>query len=137
MVRLVGAFSLLGQHGAVWLGIGLVGERLDAGRAAAWRRGWHAVLGAYGVNQALKLLVRRPRPANQRVATPTGLSFPSAHATTSFAGARAYGRLLPAGPLYALAGALALSRLYLRVHHPTDVLAGAALGYAAGGLAWR
>jgi membrane-associated phospholipid phosphatase len=37
---------------------------------------------------------------------------------------------LPAAPLWALAVALAGSRLYLRVHHPTDILAGAALGGA-------
>src|ERR1019366_7892500 len=68
---------------------------------------------------------RRPSMADlpALTGTPTGLSFPSAHASTSFAGALAYSRLgLPAGPLYAL------SRLYLGVHHPSDILAGALLG---------
>jgi membrane-associated phospholipid phosphatase len=85
------------------------------------------------LNTVLKLAVRRPRPELPGLppltSTPTRLSFPSAHASTSFAGARVYARLgLPAAPLYVLAGALAASRLYLGVHYPSDLLAGAALG---------
>ena len=45
-------------------------------------------------------------------------SYPSAHATTSFAAAAALP--LPAAPLYALAAAMALSRVYLGVHYPSD-----------------
>jgi membrane-associated phospholipid phosphatase len=93
------------------------------------------VAGTYAANTVLKLLVRRRRPELVGLPpltdTPTRLSFPSAHTATSFAGARLYSRLgLPVAPLYALAGALALSRLYLGVHYPSDVLAGAVLGAA-------
>jgi membrane-associated phospholipid phosphatase len=84
------------------------------------------VLLAYGVNQVFKLAVGRRRPVGHVAATHSELSFPSAHATTSFCGARMYARL--GLPLYPLAVALALSRLVLRVHHPSDVAAGAALG---------
>jgi undecaprenyl-diphosphatase len=69
------------------------------------------------------------------MATPTGLSFPSSHSTSSFAAARAFGRLLPPGPLYGAAVAMALSRLYLGVHYPSDIAAGAALGTALGSAA--
>ena len=52
-------------------------------------------------------------------------------AATAFAGALSYSRLgLPAGPLYGLAVATALSRPYLGLHYPSDVIAGAALGTA-------
>jgi undecaprenyl-diphosphatase len=90
------------------------------------------VAGAYAANYAVKLIVRRRRPElpGLEPLTPTvsSLSFPSAHATTSFAAARAYSRVAPAAPLYAAAVAFALSRPYLGVHYPSDVLAGAALG---------
>ncbi len=96
-----------------------------------------AVAATYALNTAVKLAVRRRRPELPGLpaltGTPTQLSFPSAHASTSFAAARLYARLgLPAPVLYALAAKLSLSRLYLGVHYPSDVLAGAALGAVGG-----
>jgi undecaprenyl-diphosphatase len=131
-------YSALGEHAAIWLAIGAAGWALDPPRRVRWRRGTVAVAGAYLVNTALKLVVRRRRPElpglPPLVATPTQLSFPSAHATSSFAAARAFAGLLPAAPLRALAATLALSRVWLGVHYPSDVLAGAALGTLLGGL---
>jgi membrane-associated phospholipid phosphatase len=133
--RLVARFTLLGEHAAVWLAIGAVGALADPPRRARWGRATGTVAGMYALNTAIKLLVRRSRPQlrglKPLVATPTTLSFPSAHASTAFAGALAYSRLgLPAPPLYVLAAKLAYSRLYLGVHYPSDVLAGALLGTA-------
>lgn len=129
-------FSALGEHAAIWLALGALGMALDSGRRGRWRRGTVSVAGAYWLNTAIKLVVRRRRPQLPGLpalaGTPTGLSFPSAHATSSFAGARAYSAQLPAAPLYALAAGLALSRLYLGVHYPSDSLAGAALGLVIG-----
>jgi membrane-associated phospholipid phosphatase len=131
--RAIGRFSRLGEHGAVWLALGLGGQALDPGRRAQWRRATAVVAGAFVLNTAIKQIVRRPRPELPGLpaltSTPSRLSFPSAHASTSFAGAIAYARLgLPAAPLCALAAGLSLSRLYLGVHYPSDVLAGALLG---------
>jgi membrane-associated phospholipid phosphatase len=131
--RGVAQFSKLGEHAGVWLAIGVVGGALDAERRSEWRRATATVAGMYALNTAIKQVVGRRRPQLPGLppltGTPTALSFPSAHASTSFAGARLYSRLgLPIVPLYALATGLALSRLYLGVHYPSDVLAGAALG---------
>ena len=135
--RAVAGFSRLGEHGGVWLAIGAVGWALDRPRAERWSRAVGVVAGTYALNTAIKLAVRRRRPELRGLpaltGTPTQLSFPSAHASTSFAAAGLYARLgLPAPVLYALAVKLSLSRLYLGVHYPSDVLAGAALGALVG-----
>jgi membrane-associated phospholipid phosphatase len=138
-IAAVRGFARLGEHGAIWLALGAAGTALDRGRRGRWRRATVAVAGSYALNTAVKALVARPRPQLEDLpalmSTPTKLSFPSAHATTSFCAARAYSALLPAPPLYALACAMAASRVYLGVHYPSDVLAGAALGSAVGSLA--
>jgi decaprenylphosphoryl-5-phosphoribose phosphatase len=114
---LVARFSLLGEHGAIWFAIAAATRRWDAARTVAI---------AYGANQLIKVIVRRRRPADGLVDTRSDLSYPSAHAATSVAAVRALD--MPA--LWPLAIALAGSRLYLRVHYPSDTIAGAALGGA-------
>lgn len=130
--RAVLAYSRLGEHAACWLALGAAGAALDAPRRGAWLRGTGTVAGAYVLNYAVKVTVRRPRPRLEGLPAlspvVSALSFPSAHATTSFAAARAYRELVSPGLLYAAAGAFALSRPYLGVHYPSDVLAGAVLG---------
>jgi membrane-associated phospholipid phosphatase len=132
-------FSSLGEHGGIWLAISLAGAGAAPVRRPAFLRAAATIVGAYVSNQAVKVVVRRRRPnlpdLPPLTTTPSQLSYPSAHATTSFAGARALAPLLPPAPLYALAVSLALSRPYLGVHYPSDTLAGAVLGTAVAEIA--
>ncbi len=119
----------LAEHGVLWLGIAAAGAALDRERRPLYARAARAVLLAYGMNQAVKFTVRRRRPLLEDLPplypTISELSYPSAHASTSFAAARVLG-----GPFYLLAAAVALTRPYLGVHYPSDSLAGAVLGTA-------
>ena len=135
-VSWVRSYSRLGEHGGVWLAVGAAGVALDGRRRRRWTRATACVGGAYVISTSIKLAVGRRRPAVEDLphlmATPTGLSFPSSHSTSSFAAARAFTGLVPTGPLYCGAVAMALSRLYLGVHYPSDVAAGAGLGTLLG-----
>lgn len=92
------------------------------------------------VDELLKNLVKRPRPEvlNQipvmffgHVST---YSFPSGHATIAFAAAYVLSKSHKkwAKFYYLLAVLIAFSRIYLGYHYPSDVVAGALLGFAIG-----
>jgi len=134
--RAVAAYSRLGEHAACWLVLGGGGALLDSRRRSRWLYGAGVVAASYALNYAVKLAVRRPRPQLESLPAlspvVSRLSFPSAHATTSFAAAAAYRGLAPAAALYGAAAAFAVTRPYLGVHYPSDVVAGALLGTAAG-----
>jgi undecaprenyl-diphosphatase len=129
------ALSIAGSWAAVWLAIAVV-------LAAVWRRPnvllvvATTALATNLVTTVLKQAAGRERPPTivldpePLMEVPTTSSFPSGHASMSFACAHALSRLAPRLTpfFYVLAALIAFSRIYVGVHYPLDVLAGALLG---------
>jgi len=126
--------SHFGEHAAGWVALSAIGALLSRERRRDWLLVGVGAVAAHGAAILIKLAVRRRRPHHPAIAvnvsTPSALSFPSAHATSSTAAAMLLCRATRS-PLPLLAVPfMALSRLVLGVHYPTDVLAGAAVGAA-------
>ena len=135
--------TALGNAGAVWIISAAILLCMKK-----WRKTGVEMLVALAIaavigSLILKPLVGRERPFNDNdfagllITPPTDFSFPSGHTSSSVAAAvvllRRDKRL--GIPALALAVLIAFSRLYLYVHYPSDVLAGAALGVIAAFLA--
>ena len=105
-----------GENGLLWNAIGVAGGVLSRVAGEDYVRAIEIVLLTLLANTAVKYTVRRARPVLEDELpslTPvlSGRSYPSAHASTSFAGARALAAAgLPSGPLHPFAAAMALSR---------------------------
>lgn len=125
--RAVKIYSKAGEHGVVWYVISAIGATRDRDR---WARVAARVAGSFVVNQAIKFVVRRPRPnlpdLPPLIHTMSNRSYPSAHATTCGAAAVAIGDAWA----WPVAISMALTRPYLGVHYPSDSLAGFVLGMA-------
>ena len=141
VVRAARGLSLFGEHAAGWFAIGLVGAAVDRKRRRDWLTAATGVVAAHAASIAVKRVVRRQRPIDDSVevlvTTPSTLSFPSSHATSTTAAAVVYSRLTGRNLVPVLVPPMLVSRLVLGVHYPTDVLAGAALGAVVGGLVRR
>lgn len=140
----IGATNLGGTI-ALIVGVGAV-TALVCRRTRSWRPFWIALAGLGGVQvlvNGVKLIIVRPRPSiAEHLVTATGYSFPSGHSGSSIVGFGLIAwllcmitanRTLRATAWTAAAiGALVvgLSRIYLGVHYPSDVLAGWLLGLA-------
>ncbi len=134
--------SHFGEHSIGWVALSLVGALLVPRRRREWLVAGAGAFGAHAAAVLIKRVVRRKRPHHPAVAvnvgTPSQLSFPSAHATSTTAAAILMGRAigLPKGVGAAvLVPPMALSRILLGVHYPSDVAFGVALGAAVARLA--
>jgi undecaprenyl-diphosphatase len=138
------ALSSVGQAGTVWIILGAVATLEQPRRAG---RLWQLILAialAYVlVDLVLKPAFARSRPfealLDVRVVgswRPVTYSFPSGHACSAFAGAWVLSLMWQrvAALVWALAALIAFSRIYIGVHYPLDVLAGALLGLGVGAL---
>jgi decaprenylphosphoryl-5-phosphoribose phosphatase len=126
-----------GNNGAVWVAVCLVVLAATDSNGEAWFTCALLAPVAIALNYVIKLVVKRPRPVLEGLpplgGAPSSLSFPSAHAASSFAVATAMTRVDPWGALaFVLAFALSIGRPYLGMHYPSDVLAGAVLGVLLG-----
>lgn len=136
--------SELGDWALIWHLIG-AGQGLLPGRDPSSAYRFSAVLGLESllVNGGIKSLFRRARPVwvddrprPHYLRTPHSSSFPSGHASSAFTAAGVLSKGDPLAPLYyGIAALVATSRAYVKIHHASDVVAGAAIGVALGAAA--
>jgi decaprenylphosphoryl-5-phosphoribose phosphatase len=136
--RLAQALGIFGEYGIGWAALGIGGAALLPRRRERFLAAATAGPVAVGINYLVKRAVGRSRPVIDGHPplgpAPNRLSFPSAHAATAVAAATALGRVAPGAKpaLLSLAALICAGRPYLGLHYPSDVLAGAALGYGIG-----
>ncbi|MCV7029449.1 phosphatase PAP2 family protein [Mycobacterium sherrisii] len=136
------AMSHFGEHSLGWLVLAAFGALVVPARRRDWLVAGTGAFTAHASAVLIKRVVRRKRPHHPavqvNVGTPSQLSFPSAHATSTTAAAVLMGRAagLPRGLSAAvLVPPMALSRILLGVHYPSDVAFGVALGATVARLA--
>ena len=130
------AFTVAGTAGALWGFLAAAAFLLTGLEPSRLLIPWTAVAASWTVAEGVKYLFDRNRPFlwDKEIAplikTPSSSSFPSGHSATAAAGAITLSVLYPPfAPVLVLAGLLVvLSRVYLGVHFPFDVLAGIIIG---------
>lgn len=138
------AVSAFGNAGIGWVAIGIVLICLRRYRRVGLAMVIAVILAGILSKLIIGELVMRPRPCDVHpdvpllIPRPFGSSFPSGHAAAAFAALsvviafRMPKRIVV--PIAVLAILIAFSRLYLYVHYPSDVIAGAILGAVVGAL---
>ena len=136
----LGDFSLIWHIAAAARGV-TSNERADQAVALSCLLGIESLI----VNQGIKRIFRRQRPTESGddrfdVRTPSTSSFPSGHASSAFFAATLLNALVGrrSAPIwFGLAGVVATSRVYVRIHHASDVIGGAVVGLGLGLVARR
>lgn len=141
VVKVAQGMSHFGEHSIGWLAIGALGALVDRKRRKDWVIAAGGVFAAHAASVVVKRVVKRKRPDDEGVqvlvGTPSKLSFPSAHATSTTAAAVLYGRLMGKRLEPVLVPPMLVSRMVLGVHYPSDVVVGSLLGATIGGLVRR
>lgn len=128
------ALSHFGEHALGWFALSGTGAAVDGRRRRQWLALGASAFTAHAASVVIKRIVRRTRPHDPRirigVGTPSRMSFPSSHATSTTAALTSLAELT--GSRLPLLGVpvMMVSRMVLGVHYPTDTLAGAVLGAA-------
>jgi membrane-associated phospholipid phosphatase len=140
-VRIFTSASHLGDFSLIWH-IVAAARGVTSEKRADQALALSALLGAESllVNQGIKKLFRRRRPTESgderfEVRTPSTSSFPSGHASSAFFAATLLTQLdgRRTAPLwFGIAGVVATSRAFVRIHHASDVIGGAAVGLGLG-----
>ncbi|OBH63279.1 hypothetical protein A5621_25930 [Mycobacterium colombiense] len=135
------ALSHFGEHSIGWVAVAAVGAVLSPKRRRDWLVAGAGAFAAHAAAVIVKRIVRRKRPHDPavvvNVGTPSKLSFPSAHATSTTAAAVLMGRTTGLPLPAVLVPPMALSRMLLGVHYPSDVAFGIALGAVVAAIARR
>lgn len=143
---IVSIYTKLGDAGLLWIIMSIVFLLNKRTRRAGALALLAMVLGLLVTNITIKPLVERARPWLDWPIVPLVTekdpnSFPSGHTCAAFAAGMIWMRALPWrwGRIAAVAAAvlMGLSRLYVGVHYPTDVLAGAVIGSLCAWAAWK
>ncbi|MEY2447844.1 MAG: hypothetical protein QOH79_1320 [Acidimicrobiaceae bacterium] len=144
--RLFYAASELGDFSLIWHLLGAARGLTSERRAdEAFRLSGVLAAESLLINGVVKSFFRRRRPEwlsdtprPHRLRRPRSSSFPSGHASAAFAAATLLAEDDPLWPVYyAAAAVVASSRTYVKIHHASDVVAGAITGVAIGRLARR
>jgi len=138
--------SSAADHGLLWIALGSARAAMRGDPMIAVRLAIDLSVESLLTNGPIKLAFNRVRPEHDLAPDeplpygmhrPISSSFPSGHAATAFTAAMLL-RDSPWAPAYfALAAFVASSRVYVKMHHASDVLVGAALGIAMGAVARR
>lgn len=143
-----GVITHLADKGVFWMLLSLILLIPKKTRKAGVCSGIALVFSVLLANVVIKNIVCRPRPYEffdtVRLMTGYGIhpaddwSFPSGHTSASFASSIALHKYLPrwaGNVLVALACVIAVSRIYIGIHYPTDVIAAVAIGIGCAYLA--
>ncbi len=138
--RVFYSLSTAADHSILWFAIGVARSIRTGDYRYALRYGASMGFESALTNGPIKAMFKRSRPAPDTdegrlpygMRRPITSSFPSGHATAAFTAVSLLAKPGRRGPWWVLAGLVAGSRVYVRMHHASDVVGGAALGLVLG-----